>query len=83
MFRMYLSDEFFFSLQAHSVLYQYTELLYTALSQESYATLIPSLGDLCVKYGLESSVAFHLLRPAYEKPVTVRTLPQDCYPIVN
>ncbi|KAG9026250.1 THO complex subunit 2 [Tulasnella sp. JGI-2019a] len=56
--------------ESHAVLYQYTDFLCTALPQEQYAELVPSLADLCVKYGIEPAIAFHILRPVYDKAVT-------------
>ncbi|KAG8883184.1 THO complex subunit 2 [Tulasnella sp. 332] len=56
--------------ESHAVLYQYTDFLCTALQQEQYASLVPSLADLCLKYGLEPAIAFHVLRPVYDKAVT-------------
>lgn len=57
--------------QAHGVLFQCVELLSSSLSPDDYSTFIPSLGDLCSKYGLEPAVAFHIMRPALEKVVSV------------
>ncbi|KAG8955564.1 THO complex subunit 2 [Tulasnella sp. 424] len=56
--------------QAHGVLFQCVELLSSSLSPDDYSTFIPSLGDLCSKYGLEPAVAFHIMRPALEKVVS-------------
>lgn len=52
---------------------QYVEFLTQALGPE-YGSLLPSLGDLCNSYGLEPSIAFHILRPMLYELVTVSTL---------
>ncbi|KAG8920996.1 THO complex subunit 2 [Tulasnella sp. 417] len=51
------------------------ELLSASLRTEEYANFVPSLSDLCTKYGLEPAVAFHIVRPAFEKAFTDSSSP--------
>lgn len=44
-------------------LFQYVEFLYNYLEPGTYAALIPDLKSLCVRFGLEPSIAFHIIRP--------------------
>ncbi|KDQ14762.1 hypothetical protein BOTBODRAFT_32521 [Botryobasidium botryosum FD-172 SS1] len=60
--------------ECQAVLFQYVELLVTALSPADYASMLPSLYDLCKKYKIQPSIAFHILRPALHEPILAHNL---------
>lgn len=45
------------------VLLQYVEFLFNHLETPDYASLVPSLQDLCVRFGIEPAMAFYIARP--------------------
>lgn len=49
--------------QIHATLYQYIDFLATVLSPQEYSNLVPSLADLWGTYGIESGIAFQMIRP--------------------
>ncbi|KZT54519.1 hypothetical protein CALCODRAFT_485477 [Calocera cornea HHB12733] len=55
------------------VLFQFIFFLSTDMTPEVYAAFIPSLKDLCVKFHIEPSVAWHMVRPKLSLAVTTRT----------
>ncbi|KAJ3129193.1 THO complex subunit 2 [Nowakowskiella sp. JEL0407] len=46
----------------HKVLLQYFEFL-SILDKAKYAEIFPSVKELCLVYGIEPEIAFHILRP--------------------
>ncbi|KZO92194.1 hypothetical protein CALVIDRAFT_541217 [Calocera viscosa TUFC12733] len=55
------------------VLFQYIFFFSTDMTPGAYAAFIPSLKDLCVKFHIEPSIAWHMLRPKLSTAVTIRT----------
>ncbi|KAI8809248.1 transcription factor/nuclear export subunit protein 2-domain-containing protein, partial [Cladochytrium replicatum] len=47
----------------HRMLVQYFEFLSTYMDKSLYAAAFPDISELCIDYGLEPEVAFHILRP--------------------
>ncbi|KAJ9475637.1 THO complex subunit 2 [Pseudozyma hubeiensis] len=45
------------------VLLQYVEFLFNHLETADYASLVPSLQQLCVRFGIEPAMAFYIARP--------------------
>ncbi|SJX65137.1 related to RLR1-Subunit of the THO complex [Sporisorium reilianum f. sp. reilianum] len=45
------------------VLLQYVEFLFNHLETADYASLVPSLQHLCVRFGIEPAMAFYIARP--------------------
>ncbi|KAJ1021191.1 hypothetical protein NDA16_003977 [Ustilago loliicola] len=45
------------------VLLQYVEFLFNHLETTDYASLVPSLRHLCVRFGIEPAMAFYIARP--------------------
>ncbi|ETS61330.1 hypothetical protein PaG_04350 [Moesziomyces aphidis] len=45
------------------VLLQYVEFLFNHLDTAEYASLVPSLQHLCVRFGIEPAIAFYIARP--------------------
>lgn len=53
-------------------LFQYTHFLTSTLTADEFAALVPPPQDLCRRFGLEASVAFHIARPKLAHDVKVR-----------
>ncbi|WFD41584.1 THO2 plays a role in transcriptional elongation [Malassezia psittaci] len=55
-------------------LFQYVHFLVSTMTADSYASLVPSPEDLCRRFGLEATIAFHLTRPKLAYAVKVSNL---------
>ncbi|UZJ52055.1 hypothetical protein CBS101457_001375 [Exobasidium rhododendri] len=45
------------------ILFQYVEFIHNQLEAQAYSELIPSIPDLCTRFEVEPSIAFHIARP--------------------
>ncbi|KAI8812587.1 transcription factor/nuclear export subunit protein 2-domain-containing protein, partial [Cladochytrium replicatum] len=60
----------------HRMLVQYFEFLSTYMDKSQYAAAFPDISELCIDYGLEPEVAFHILRPKLQymmKTISVKS----------
>ncbi|CUA76847.1 THO complex subunit 2 [Rhizoctonia solani] len=55
--------------ECQAVLFQYLELLWKNTPLDEWAAVTPSITDLVEKYGIEFSVAMHILRPKLREAI--------------
>ncbi|ELU41830.1 tho2 protein [Rhizoctonia solani AG-1 IA] len=55
--------------ECQAVLFQYLELLWKNTSHDEWAAVTPSITDLVEKYGIEFSIAMHILRPKLREAI--------------
>src|SRR5258708_10569882 len=59
--------------QCQAILFQYVEFLISAYESD-YASMLPSLHELCATYKLQPDIVFHIWRPALHGPILVSML---------
>ncbi|KAF8324471.1 transcription factor/nuclear export subunit protein 2-domain-containing protein [Cantharellus anzutake] len=59
--------------ECQAILFQYVEFLISAYGTD-YASLLPSLHELCTTYKLQPDIAFHIWRPALHDPILTHNI---------